>query len=266
MDTRPPTAGIYAKRDIILNEELLTGYGKPQWIYAIHFFSHLLSQRTIRETKVRYHISNKDTLAPQFAAYITTQPSTTGISNQHHRDPRFPSDPANSTMDPTSASNKQQDTTVPITPSSTAPDAPMPPTANIIHQPLEQTTTVTINNISTNHPTAPSGPLSNSAQQPTNLITDNATPPLAPPTQVEYPWLCRGCGSQHITNFQCRPRTLWLTPTPRGPTPFCETRSIHLHLRHPSAPNLCYGRKHFVLTISLEHHHRSPAQISCALN
>jgi hypothetical protein len=64
MDTRPPTAGIYAKRDIILNEELLTGYGKPQWIYAIHFFSHLLSQRTIRETKVRYHISNKDTLAP----------------------------------------------------------------------------------------------------------------------------------------------------------------------------------------------------------
>ena len=42
-----PTAGIYAKRDIILNEKLLTGYGKPQWIYAIHFFSHLLSPRTI---------------------------------------------------------------------------------------------------------------------------------------------------------------------------------------------------------------------------
>jgi hypothetical protein len=51
MVTRLPTAGIYAKRDITLNEESLTGHGKTQWIYAIHFFSHFLSQRTIQEIK-----------------------------------------------------------------------------------------------------------------------------------------------------------------------------------------------------------------------
>ena len=42
-----PTAGIYAKRDICLNEELFTGYGKPQWIYTLKFFAHMLSPRTI---------------------------------------------------------------------------------------------------------------------------------------------------------------------------------------------------------------------------
>ena len=33
-----PHPGVYAKRDIYLNEELFTGYGKPQWIYMLFFF------------------------------------------------------------------------------------------------------------------------------------------------------------------------------------------------------------------------------------
>jgi hypothetical protein len=66
-----PTAGIYAKRDILLNAELLTGYGKPQWVYAIHFFSHLLSARTIEEATARYNITDADQLDPHLSSFIT---------------------------------------------------------------------------------------------------------------------------------------------------------------------------------------------------
>jgi hypothetical protein len=61
------TTGIYAKRDILLNEELFTGYGKPQWIYTLMFFSHILSPRTIRDATVRYTILPTDHLAPCLA-------------------------------------------------------------------------------------------------------------------------------------------------------------------------------------------------------
>ena len=77
-----PTAGIYAKRDISINEELLTGYGKPQWIYAIHFFLHLLSHKTIQEATARYSITNKDTMAPQLAAHISSQTTLQYATNK----------------------------------------------------------------------------------------------------------------------------------------------------------------------------------------
>jgi hypothetical protein len=67
------TAGIYAKRDIYLNEELFTGYGKPQWVYTIKFFAHLLSPNTIREAIKRYNILPSDQLDPCLASLITTQ-------------------------------------------------------------------------------------------------------------------------------------------------------------------------------------------------
>jgi hypothetical protein len=68
-----PTAGIYAKRYIYLNEELFTGYGKPQWIYTLKFFAHLLSPNTIKEAIKRYNILPSDQLAPCLASLITNQ-------------------------------------------------------------------------------------------------------------------------------------------------------------------------------------------------
>ena len=62
-----PTAGIYAKWDISLNEELFTGYGKPQWIYTLKFFAHILSPRTIQDAIQRYSILPTDQLAPCLA-------------------------------------------------------------------------------------------------------------------------------------------------------------------------------------------------------
>ena len=67
------TAGIYAKRDIYLNEELFTGYGKPQWVCTIKFFAHLLSPNTIQEAIKRYNILPSDQLDPCLASLTTNQ-------------------------------------------------------------------------------------------------------------------------------------------------------------------------------------------------
>ena len=69
------TAGIYAKRDIRLNEELFTGYGKPQWIYTLRFFAHTLSPRTIQDAITRYNILPTDRLAPCLATQSDLSPS-----------------------------------------------------------------------------------------------------------------------------------------------------------------------------------------------
>ena len=205
-------------------------------------FYHLLSPRTIQEATARYRITNKDTLAPQFASYITGQPALPHISNNQHWDPRRPPSitaSATSNLNPTITPNHHQDPTIPTTPAETNSKTPTPPSAspschhiasptdaqdpnmtsapditptspanpplasytNDHHYitpptdiqdppapPMEQTITATPNDISTNHPPAPSGPLSTSAQQPPELTADQATSSLAPPTQIEYPY------------------------------------------------------------------------------
>jgi hypothetical protein len=67
-----PTAGIYAKRDILLNEELFTEYGKPQWIYTLKFFTHTPSPCTIQDATIRYNILPTDQLSPCLANLTST--------------------------------------------------------------------------------------------------------------------------------------------------------------------------------------------------
>ena len=66
-DPGQPTAGIYAKRDICLNEELFAGYGNPQRIYTLKIFTRMLSPRTIQDAITRYSILPTDQLAPCLA-------------------------------------------------------------------------------------------------------------------------------------------------------------------------------------------------------
>jgi hypothetical protein len=73
------SAGIYAKRDIYLNEELFTGYGKPQWIYTLKFFRHLLSPCTIKGATLRYNILPTDQLAPCFTILEPTSQQPTSL-------------------------------------------------------------------------------------------------------------------------------------------------------------------------------------------
>ena len=88
-----PTAGIYAKRDILLNEELFTGYGKPQWIYTLRFFSHTLSPCTIQDATTRYKILPRGpsgTMPRQLdkpPLKSATTP-TINLGSQHARRPR----------------------------------------------------------------------------------------------------------------------------------------------------------------------------------
>ena len=86
-----PTAGIYAKRDILLNAELLTGYGKPQWVYTINFFSHLLSERTIQEATARYSITDADQLDPHLSSFITANSPLHALPAVHPYDLPQPS-------------------------------------------------------------------------------------------------------------------------------------------------------------------------------
>jgi hypothetical protein len=141
-----------------LNEELLTGYGKPQWIYAIHFFSHLLSPKTIQEAKTRYRITNRDTLAQHLAVHTNGQPTPLDATNNHQRGPSPPSPTKISTsptLDPTITLNHHQAPTAPNNPSSTDSQPPTPPMEAINHH----------------HPTAPT----------TNSTTNSPYPPSAPP-------------------------------------------------------------------------------------
>ena len=120
-----PTAGIYAKRGIRLNEELFTRYGKPQWIYTLKLFAHTLSPRTIQDTITRYNILPTDQLAPclanqsdLFSSQLSPQPSTLAPNTSAAHGPAPP-------MDLTA-------------PESTLPQAltgPVPPTAAPPHTP-----------------------------------------------------------------------------------------------------------------------------------
>ena len=169
-----PTAGIYAKRDIILHEELLTGYGKPQWIYAIYFFSHLLSPRTIQEATVRYRITNKDTLAPQFAAHITSPPTHSHIPRSQRQDSRLPlAEPAppTSTLDLTTMPIHHQDLRIPTTPSERNLKNPPSPTAPTSCHYVASPTDAQDSNMTPLAPTAPT---------PNNSPTSLTIPLLAP--------------------------------------------------------------------------------------
>ena len=171
------TAGIYAKRDILLNEELLTGYGKPQWIYAIHFFPHLLSHHTIQEAKARYHITNQDTLAPQFAQYITQPSSSTAQDPQLHPTPEEP------TREPIPAPTQQLPTAAHNTPTPpTALDALIPPAAHTSQHRQQQPINKPTPTISNHQPTDPSSMYI--PQQPT---TAHATPPLSTDSAATTP-------------------------------------------------------------------------------
>ena len=115
-----PTAGIYAKRDIRLNEELFTGYGKPQWIYTLRFFANILSPRTIQDAITRYHILPTDQLAPCLA----NQPNQPVLSPPQPHMPATPtpnrtqaheSAPPMDDPSPTSTTSPEiADTTTPI--------------------------------------------------------------------------------------------------------------------------------------------------------
>ena len=107
-----PTAGIYAKRDIRLNEELFTGYGKPQWIYTLRFFANILSPRTIQDAITRYHILPTDQLAPCLA----NQP------NQPVLSPPQPHMPATPTPNKTQAHESAPPLDDPSPTSTTSPE------------------------------------------------------------------------------------------------------------------------------------------------
>ena len=125
-----PTTGVYAKRDILLNEELLTEYGKPQWVYTIHFFSHQLSTQTIREATKRYNITKEDRLALHLAALMRqTSPPTpispTPLNNPHQsptHQPTNPITPHTTTLITSPAPHRtQQSPTRPLCTSTTPP-------------------------------------------------------------------------------------------------------------------------------------------------
>ena len=163
--------------------------------------------------------------------------------------------------------DNQQPTTVHVTPTpSTDSDAPTPTTANSTHQHLEPTNTVNTPTISINQPTAPSRPPSNSAPLPTQLISDNASPPLAPPTQIEYPYGYAeevGVSTSQIPNAG---RGLFgLRPLQEAPHLFAKQGQFIYTYATKKKTNLCHGREHFVLQIPLEHQHREPTQIPSAL-
>jgi hypothetical protein len=212
-----PTAGIYAKRDILLNEELLTGYGKPQWIYAIHFFPHILSQHTIQEAKARYHITNQDTLAPQFAQHIT-QPSSTAQDPQPHPAPDEP------TKEPISTLAQQLPTTANNTPTPpTSLDAITPSAAHTNQHRQQQP----INKppIIPNHPptTTPSMAIN---RQPT---TAHATPPLSTAQDATTP----------TASNQQLPNTTPNTPTPPA-TPDATSPTAHTNQHRQQPTNKPY--------------------------
>ena len=174
---RAPHSRHLCQKDILLNEKLLTGYGKPQWIYAIHFFPHLLSHHTIKEAKARYHITNQDTLAPQFAQYITQQSSATDQDPQPHPAPD------ESTREPISTPTQQLSTTAHNTPTPPpAPDAPILPAAHTNQHRQRQPTNKPTSTIPNNPPTAPT-----STSIPQQPITAHATPPLSTDSDATTP-------------------------------------------------------------------------------
>jgi hypothetical protein len=115
-----PSAGIYAKRDILLNEELFTGYGKPQWIYTLKFFSHILSPRTLQDATIRYNILSTDQLTPCLSSFISS-PTSPGLLQK----PAMP----DTATDPTSHdSNPQPQPWTPTTPPQVPQEPPTSPT------------------------------------------------------------------------------------------------------------------------------------------
>jgi hypothetical protein len=230
-----PTAGIYAKRDISINEELLTGYGKPQWIYAIHFFSHLLSHKTIQEATARYSITNMDTMAPQLAAHISSQPTLQYATTNHHRGPSTPSPiqiPTPPTSDLTMATHPPAPAAInnpptthpqPQPPSSSSTLAPTIPSPELIHQAPTASHNTSITNSQRPSP-------SQSA-----LCPHSTAPPMAPTVpdqniQSSISTNSTKCLQHNVPPTASEPPTT--TAQPNHPS----ATATHIHPIAPTAP------------------------------
>ena len=193
-----PTAGIYAKRDIRLKEELFLGYGKPQWIYTLRFFAHILSPRTIQDAIARYHILPTDQLAPCFA-------------NQPNQ-PALP------------------------------PPQPHMPATNLTP------------NMAKAHESAP--PMDDPSPTPTTPpeLTDTATPIGATPQQLTFPHGTQEGVATAPSQMTAAGQGLYgIRPHLDAAHLFAKKRSIHLHIRDPTAPNHRYTGTLIPIPLHVKH-------------